>query len=84
MRKLLIPVVMFSLGAAFSLWLLFMHEWPYSPYPQDLLPSNPASEGIDPLPRGNALEPAIPVETDELPAPPSSSGTPQETEDTSQ
>lgn len=77
MSKLLIPLVTFCLGTAFSLWLLFEHKWPHSPYPQDLSPINPAPEAIE-------LGPAISVETDELPAPLSASDSAEETEGASQ
>lgn len=77
MRKFLLPLIMLLLGATFSLWLLFVHEWPYSPYPQDLLPVNPASEAIE-------LVPASPVNTNELPAPLSDSDNAQETEEAGQ
>jgi hypothetical protein len=70
---------MLFLGAAFSLWLLFVHEWPYSPYPQYLPPINPAPEAIESKP-GNALAPASPVEANELPAPMSDSNSAQDTE----
>ena len=73
MRKFLLPLIMLFLGAAFSLWLLFVHEWPYSPYPQDLLPVNPASEAIK-------LAPASPVDTSELPAPLSNSNSAKDAE----
>ena len=73
MRKFLLPLIMLFLGAAFSLWLLFVHEWPYSPYPQDLSPINPDQKPI-------GLEPGSPVETNELPAPLSDSNSAQDTE----
>jgi hypothetical protein len=68
---------MFCLGAAFSLWLLFQHEWPYSPYPQDIFPANPTAEAVD-------LDPVIPIETDELPAPLSTSDSAQDSEEANQ
>jgi hypothetical protein len=73
-RNILVPITMLLLGAAFSLWLLLRYEWPYSPYPQDLLPAHPVSDSIE-------LGPAISVETDELRGPLSTSDSAQDSEE---